>query len=512
MHKRYIPILMLWATLVGCTTEFDEVNINNNAPEQVTPSLLLPTIERGIVNRVVGIALGTEVGSLWSQHMAQVQYPLEDQYEVEDVTSQSGWGFYTSSSMDAANMVRMVEAAKGNQTYAHIGRILLAYSYAQQTDMFGPIPYSKAVSGSVDYFPAYTAQRDIYMDLVAQLEKASLGLDLGSAVKPGSDDILLGGDLLKWKKFANGLRLRLLVRMSGVEQAFAQTEIAKMVADPAKYPLPLTSADDVALKYAAFPSNNPNNENRKTRFDYRLSKNFVDRLLSAGDARLMAFAGLNQSNDIAGLPNGLSASAANAIGAKNVSDMSKDYMLTETYPGYLLTASEVNFLLAESAKRGLIGGGDAKAQQYYEEGVRQSFLQHKTVLEKRFAEAGDTSTGYGAYAQKHAFSYTSVDEEVIRLLAGPYKYNSAKALEQIATQKWVALFGQGLEAWSEWRRTGFPAPYMDPKADFKNGGKTPVRLPYPMNESSLNAVSFQAALKTLSTGQNDLNAKMWWMK
>ena len=200
-------------------------------------------------------------------------------------------------------------------------------------------------------------------------------------------DILFGNDIVMWKKFANSLRIRLLMRMSDRDEALATTEISKMVADPASYPVMESNEDNIALQYlGSAPNNNPINENRKTRDDHRVSKNLIDMLyaeVASPDYRVSLYANrATGTGEYVGIPNGLSSANAAAFEGNGLANTSKigDFYSKATSPGMLMSYPELQFLFAEAAHRGIIPGGDAEAEIYYNEGIRASYYQNEEAM------------------------------------------------------------------------------------------------------------------------------------
>jgi hypothetical protein len=384
---------------------------------------------------------------------------------------------------------------------------LKAYIASMLTDLFGDVPYAEAWKGAGEdggiLSPEYDTQESIYRDIIAKLDEANTLLDpAGTAI---AGDILYQNDIGLWKKFANSLRLRLLLRMSGRDAAFATTEMSKMVADPAAYPIFESNDDNAGLPYlGSAPNNNPVNENRKSRDDHRVSKNLTDMLIARDDARLMVYANPAEGTGVyEGIPNGLTSADAAAYNGNGLANTSKigDYFTQATAPGMLISYAELQFILAEAAKKGYIPGGDATAQAYYEAGITASFEQFRGALEGAIADddANDAADASGITVP------ASVDEAITNYIANN-PYTPATALQVIAEQRYLAMFDQGLQSWFEWRRTGFPV--LTPAVAGENGGLIPVRVPYPQIEATRNGSNLNAAIAR--QGTDNLNTRVWW--
>lgn len=508
--NKYIIAFTLVAGLSACTGQFEEVNTNVNQPsiDQAATDMLLTNSIESMTDRVHEIFLGHEMGSCWVQHLAKVQYTDEDRYIPRVSVINNTWtSLYANSGQDVATILQVAEA-KGLDNYKGIALVLKVYITSVLTDLFGDIPYSEAWRGSSAnpiISPAYDTQESIYADLLVKLKDANTLLSEDNESVDG--DILFNGDIMKWKKFSNSLRLRLLMRISGKKNVAA--EMAAIVADPATYPVFTSNDDNAALHYlGSAPNNHPINENRKSRDDHRVSKTLVDLLYKdapSPDYRISLYANLAEGkNDYVGLPNGLrSSDAANydGNGLKNTSKIGSFYTQADA-PGMLMSYAELQFILAEAAFKGLIPGGNTEAEKYYNAGITASFYQNEdAIVEVLEEEWASTFTSWGwngadilGYALTDFFDW------------GGWKFDAAKAMQQIGTQKWVAMFDQGLQANFEQRRIGYPV--LVAPADADNQKKIPVRVFYPSDEYSRNKTNVEAAVAR--QGKDDMNTKVWW--
>ncbi|MBT3384025.1 MAG: SusD/RagB family nutrient-binding outer membrane lipoprotein [Prolixibacteraceae bacterium] len=501
--------LMLIFFSVSCTQDFEEINTNSNAPSlsQAAPDMLLTNAIESMTDRVHNIFLGHEMGSAWVQHMAKVQYTDEDRYIPRMSVINAAWSsFYASSGMDA-QLLYDIGVETNNASYQAIALILKSYIVSVVTDEWGDVPYSEAFLGAADeavLSPVYDTQASIYTALLANLEQASTLLDGGAAI---GGDILYDGDLMAWKKFANSLSLRLLMRQSDKVDPSAAMSAIFNGSD-----IFSSNGDNAALIYlGAAPNNHPFNENRKSRDDHRVSNTIINYLYTdapSPDYRVVVYAELAaNSGDWVGIPNGmLSASAGQYLG-NGLAETSKigEYFTRANAPGMLMSYAELLFIKAEAAARGFISGGDAVAEEAYQAGIKASWDQYNA--DGTFADAlgvwESTFISWGMDPAGDIYDFGWVD---FVDWGGTYAYDPANGLEQIATQKWVAMFDQGLQAAFEWRRTGYPA--LTPAIDGENGGKIPVRAYYPSDEAARNPTNLSAAVA--AQGTDDLNTRVWW--
>ncbi len=481
MKNIYVCVACLLLTLVSCESNFDEFNKNRNDPVSATAESLLPHGIKSAVDLYMGNAvysLGMDVGNLWPQHWARIQYVESDQYNIPaEVIDQSWRDFYTESLADF-NRIDLLAQSSGNENYQAIAIIMRSWVFQVLTDIYGDIPYSEALKGTNGaYAPSYDQQKEVYAGLVADLKKA--GEMINAKPVSATGDILYAGKMDKWKKFANSLSLRLLVRMLGKSDVSmdVSAEITRILSDPVAYPVFTSKADMAALAYLSqLPNNNPVNENRKTRDDHRISKTMVDKLVSLKDARLAVYANKPEAGgDYVGLPNGLNAADANSYGLAKTSKIGS-YFTAATAPGVLMSYAELLFIKAEAANKGI-------------------------------AAAGDVATSYldAVKASHDQFGLTTTSE----YLSGIAYKGGEDGYTQLMEQKWIALFGQGLEAWAEQRRTGIPV-LSAPASNF-NDNVIPTRLPYPSSEEALNSANFKTALGNQG-GNNDKKLKLWFSK
>jgi hypothetical protein len=509
--KKSWAIIIGVVVLVSCTKDFEKINTNNNAPsvEKAAPNMLLTNAIEVMTDRLNETFFGEEMGNCWVQHEAKVQYTDEDRYIPRVAVINNTWSsFYASSGEDIASLYKIgVDRALPN--YQGIALVLKAYVTAVLTDTFGDIPYTEAWRAAVAdggiISPKYDSQQSVYTDLIAKLDEANTLID--PAGLPIGGDILYGNDLLKWKKFANTLRMRLILRMSDRDAAFATSELTKMFGDPGTYPVFESNDDDAQLNYlASAPNNNPRNENRKTRDDHRVSKTVTDLMWTNSpyvDWRICIFAEYSGNNTFEGIPNGLTSAKAlayNGNGLKYTSKIGKyftDVINGATAPGVLMSYSELLFIKAEAGVKGFIPSTDADDSAAYIEAIHANYNHYGQAL----VDAEEAKFGLGA-TDASQLAQDFIDNE-------NHGWNAANAMDLIAEEKWVTLFDQGVEAWAEWRRLDFPA--LVPAEDGALNGEMPVRVYYPSDEAARNQTNWKAAKTAQSlSGDADMLTRVWW--
>ena len=470
----------------GCTKDFDDINSNPNAPTSVNSGLLLPQIQRDMIGSLLGETWG--IGNIVIQHTAKNQFVNEDRYLWGEINGI--WNAVYDNMRDVNNILIQSEE-KNEKNYQGIALVMRAWMFSLATDAYGDIPYSEAIKANEGInYTKYDSQEDIYNGILNDLKEANSILGTSGEVVAG--DIIYGGDVSKWKKLANSLRIRYLMRISGKRDVGA--ELREIVTNPSAAPIFESNADNAVYTFkSTAPDQFPLYSSRIGSFnEFRASKTLLDTLVDLSDPRMPVFFRPTPNTETsgsplyAGIPNGLNDVDALQYngGPQNQSRIGSLFYENSISTqglniakGVIMTYAELQFFLAEAAEKGLIGG---TAQTYYSNGVNASFAF------------------YGLTAPANYFTQSDV----------AYAGTTEQKLHKIGFQKWVSLYFQGLEAWFDWRRTGIPA--LKPGVSNQNGDKIPVRFRYPIIEQSLNAEGYQGAIDR--QGPDDLNSKMWYLK
>ena len=471
------PVVALALLAGACDEGLTELNKNPNAPEAVTPQLLFPQGTVAAVSLFRGADFDMTFTSLWAQHIAKIQYTEEDRYAIR-VDAINGWfrNAYSGPLQDFAAAIEQAEALK-QPALTGPPLVMKSWTYGAMTDTWGDIPYSEANQGAsaeINITPKYDAQKDIYAGIQSDLTRANSVLT-GVATVYGGSDPVYAGDAAKWRKFANSLRMRYAMRMSEADPAGART--AFVAANQAG---PMTSvADNAMLVWTADvrANENPIFNNNRTRDDHRVSEMTVTTLKGLNDPRLGVYAQKAvDTGEYNGVPNGLTSSVATGLGLTKTSKIGT-FFSGQKSPSFLMTYAEVAFLQAEAAEKGWIAGS---AANYYNEGIRAAM---KTV--------GVSDAEVAAYLAQPSVQYKG----------------GAAGLNQIYLQKWIAFFGQGVEAWAEYRRTGQP-PLSLAKSPVAGVTAIPRRLTYPTTEYTFNEPNVTAAATAI--GGDQLGTRLWW--
>ncbi|AYN68607.1 SusD/RagB family nutrient-binding outer membrane lipoprotein [Euzebyella marina] len=501
--------------LISCHG-LEELNENPNqiGSENVDPNLLLPTVINGVGKNVVNLGFGDMAGVM--QHTQKDGW--SSGHNAYDWSNDShSWNGYYSL---LTNNKTMIEKAEEESLDFHhgVGLIMKSYLFGMIADLWGDAPYTNALRGDegAEFFDAeFDAQQTIYQGIHSDLKKANLLLsnsqDSYFSIQ-ADQDILFGGDVAKWRKFANSLLLRYYMRLSEKEPAVARQGIELIVSQPQTYPLILQAADDANMPYIGNTTNDAWPTNTKfdadpqgSYFRVKMAKTLVDLLQDLEDPRLGVWANSidvplvldegapdgtdyvdeegkrHVSQDIVdayentvgfpvdfdslyvGLPTALTFGASYNL-SEDVNQGTLNLHVSQLNDIYkeasgpllqsrLMSASEVNFILAEAVTKGWISGS---AESYYNEGVKQSFA------------AWQIDGAYDDYISGEA-TYGGEDDIII--------------------QKWIASWSAATEAWFDYRRTGLPELTTGPAS---KRAALPLRFYYHIDEIDNNQNSAQA--------------------
>jgi hypothetical protein len=474
-----VILLFSMLTLTACNKgidEFGDINIDpNTTPDPIT-SALLTNVLSGLGGNVWGNTTNVN-GGLYSQYMSETQYTDASRY----ATPTTSWDTYYSGALyDLQNIINYntdpekkddpkVTQNGSNANQIATARILKAYYFKLLTDAWGDLPYFEALKGesSVPFDP----QEVVYQDLLKELKEAVAQFDGGLEVK---GDIMYGGDIDKWKKFANSLRAILALRMSKANATVGKAEFADAIAAGVIE----SNADNAVIEYPGGAYNNPiyNYYVITQRFDYAVSKTVTDLMSSMSDPRITLF-----GHTTKGFPYGLTRADAIAWAGLNpdYANLYEYDATPETMPMFILTAGQVYLARAEAAK---LGWTTEIAATMYINGI--------TAELNRW---GITGAAVATYLAQPSVALNGVDD-----------------LARIGTQRWLAHYPDGNEGWAEWRRTGYPVLTPAPGA----GKAIPLRLPYGPTDELYNPTNYSDAAARYSAGgvTNSQDAAVWWDK
>ncbi|SFW20181.1 Starch-binding associating with outer membrane [Sinomicrobium oceani] len=495
MLKKSLFLVIALLGLVRCTDNFEEINTNPNDPVNVDAAYLMSSV---IVNTAYNLTDENVSGVMGipSRYITRVIHNGDDTYRWDA----ESWGFAFNNLINNEDLLRQARA-EGDIHLEAIGLIMKGYLFGILTDTFGDVPFENAFGAPEEnYTSAYSRQEDIYNTILEYFDRANTLLqEDGRLSLYAAFDPMFEGNVLKWRKLANSLHLRYLLRISQKNEEAFDT-IQMILNNNDRYPLILSNDDNAFLPYLGVRNtdSSPLGSYDGDFYDRRPSKVFVDFLLERNDPRLPVWvrpvanpdAGTVDNNEYVGLPLAVFG-ATNYNGttnhlnyeSSNYSEFSSVFHddSNSLFNAVIFPACETYFILAELVEVHKLNYGGTSAGELYLEGIHTSMSQYRVEAE---AEATD-------YYTQPLVAYDGT-------------------LEQILAQKWVSmLFVGGSETWFDHRRTGYP---VFPFGDLSIRDEIPFRMPYPADEASYNAENYEQAIENQGWSDDSNYEKMWLLK
>ncbi len=595
---QYILIIATFVIAgVSCTDDFDQMNQN---------SLKAKTLDSKYVFTNSQLVYGAYRFSEFRSNIILASpfsglsnsiYSVGRGFKNNNEYNGSKWGqAYKGEIKSIVDVLFILGDKPENANLIASARVMKVFYHLRLTDLYGDIPYFTSGKAYLDKVntPAYDSQEVIYKDFVKELTEANAQFDAANTLTYGVNDLLFGGDVAKWKKFANSLKLRIGMRMTKVDAALAESTVKEAIAAGV-----MTEAADQAMVKTivsggewGIHQNGASNGYRAENGRQFPSKDLITMMKDSKDPRMFVYfakcflnpakgympsiiapkagfdpfakeisntGAFNDSVYYKGYESGAAANITTEYFVKtdtvtpgtfvyhkvkwnphttksddsNIKNiyayLNPETIMSATAPVIYMSYSEVEFLLAEASHRGWAG---TAAQDHYEKGIREAMKM------AREAFPGQSSANTAMVAAGNFDYAAGVDAYVV---SPSIKWDAAKGLELIATEKWKTFIANGYEAFAEVRRTGFPTAIKDVVASTANRpvylydaatdkvdlsakiedkelevftgsdteGVRPRRFTYPNNESSLNKLSYNDAISLLEFG-NDYRSRMWW--
>jgi hypothetical protein len=465
-HKRYKLLLLMlaaWVGFAGCK-KFLDTNDNPNLASNASVELLLPAVQTAL-GHVLGNPLQIH-GGIWAQYWTQSptasQYRSVDQYSVSTTNFDRTWRMlYSDALQDIQEMLNLTQGKQSQNSYTAIALLMKAYAFQLATDAFGDVPLTQAATPNVTN-PTYTPQQQVYDSIIAYVNRAISLIDVDAEVTPGSDDLLFEGDMEQWLRFANTFKLRVHLRLSQVAPQKAAAGIQTLNNA-------LFLEDDAQIQYSAVGGN------QNPLFSEILALGRTQNLVASRtvasymtqnkDPRADVFFNRYKNpttgvDSIIGIPQGsyrtntrVVSFPSPIVGANGQIDQSANA------PVKFMSAAESYFLQAEAVVRGWLNVG-MPANILFQEGIRASF---------------------------ESYNVSGLETYLFSSPAAQWPSGTTAQIRAIIIQKWLAMTGnQGFEAWTEWRRTGYPDFFTISRASTLTDNRMPVRLLYPSSEVTQN--------------------------
>lgn len=471
----YLIITSFIVAFTGCTDKFEDFNTDKKHPAVVPGESFFSNAQKELADYMNNTNVNINIFKLMSQYWTETTYIDEANYDLVTRNISNGIYFrmYLRVLTDLKEAKALIEAttvsaneAAQKQNKLQIIELLNVYAYAHLVDVFGAAPYTEALDIN-NVYPKYDAGKDIYTDLFKRLD-AALGKLNASAGSYDSADLYYGGDVAKWIKFGNSLKVRMAITIADSDNA-----VAKAAVEAAASKIFASNDDDCLIQYqTASPNYNQLYADlvASGRHDFVPANTIVDAMNTLQDPRREAYFTTLDGEYIGG-----EYGYSNSFGQRShISDLIQE----PTFPGIMLTYTEMCFYMAEAAERGYAVGGTAEA--WYNKGVKASFDFWGI-------------SGADTYLAKPTVAYATA--------TGTWK-------QKIGTQSWIANYTRGVEAYTNWRRLDFPILNLPEEAT--KYADIPVRFTFPINEQTLNAANYNAIASAI--GGDLITTKVFWDK
>lgn len=397
-----------------------------------------------------------------------------------------------------------------------LAQILKISAWHKATDMFGPIPYKEAGKGLITV--PYDSQEEVYKSMFKELSDAIEVLtkyaDNGNSKLLPNADAVYAGDVHKWVVYANSLMLRLAMRVYYADAALSKKYALQAINH--SYGVMKTKDDEAKMERGASLEFKNNLDVLINQYnECRMGSSMLAYLGGYQDPRLPKYfntSTVSQAVTVgtygkySGVPTGHDVSSNDAF-----KDSSRP-AITSTTPTYWMRASEVYFLLAEAALHGFAVGGTAES--LYEKGIEMSF-EENGIASSEVADYMSSGLKPSAYSFHLTNPGVNVDVPAVTEATTAWSGTDEEKLEKIMIQKWIALYPNGQEAWSEYRRTGYPklhsaiSNYSNGEVDSEVGIRR-MRFPTNKSTSAEDIANLESARKLLRGGLDKAGTRLWW--
>lgn len=495
--KKIILFIVVFAMALSSCQKFEELEKDPNRPGEVPPSLVFTNVLYGMYY------------SPWSDEHRWNQFWCSNYAYYDD--QEYDWTTTSFNYNQLKDLNQMITEAKrvglnDINPYAAIGKFMKAYYFIDMSMRLGDLPLADALKSLDNTKPKYDSQKAVFKQALTWLEESNNDLQqlINKLDQTLTGDFMLGNDLKKWQKVVNTYKLRVLISLSKKEadaDLSIKTLFAGVIANPTKYPVMTSLADNLKFTYNSSTDKYPLNQDNygQTATRNNMSATYLNTLVALKDPRTFIVADPAPAKIKAGLTVADYDAYVGASSGESLDDMSTKMLNGEYspiskskyYSSYLgepciqIGYAELCFNIAEAINRGWVTGN---AEDYYTKGIKASWTFHGV---------SDVETKWTAYSAQPSVKLSST---------------AASALNQILTQKYLAFFqNSGWEAYNNYRRTGVPTFLTG--AGTANSSRIAKRWQYPSSERTTNADNYKAALKSqFGAETDDINSDMWIIK
>lgn len=461
-------ILLTSIFIFSCDTneEYEDLNRDPNNPTQVSSASLFTSATKSLFDQMESTNVNTNIFRLFSQYWTETTYIDESNYDL--VTRNIPLNHWSEMYRDVLFDLKDAKVLATTENQKAMISVLEVYTWQQLVDTFGDIPYTEALIGSADPTPAYDDDAAIYADLLTRINAAIAQFTAANVDDYTGADLIYGGDLNQWKKFANSVKFKLAMRMADANSATASTAVQQAVTAG----IFTSNNDNAVLGYlSSTPNTNPLWVDlvQSGRSDFVAANTIVDYMNTLNDPRREFYFDDNIGSGYVGGPYGDNNSFA---AYTHVGEVMHD----PTFRGVLMDYAELKFLLAEAVERGYSVGGTAAT--HYADAITAS-------MEDWGVDSSDIAT----YLADSSVAYATA--------SGTWK-------QKIGKQFWLAMYNRGFEGWCVYRK--YDAPTMNVAAE--SGLPVPKRYTYPLNEQTLNVTNYTAA--SVAIGGDLQQSRVFW--
>lgn len=466
--KKYLIILSS-LFIVGCADDENYENLNRdpNRPTQVSADALFTSATKSLFDQMESTNVNNNVFRLFSQYWTETTYIDESNYDL--ITRGIPGNHWSELYRDVLYDLKNAKSLSNTDTKAAQIAVLEVYTWQQLVDTFGDIPYSNALLGDQEPTPSYDNDTAIYADLLVRINAAIATLSTSSADGFSNSDIIYNGDVAKWRKFANSLKLKIAMRMADVNNTAAQTAAQQAVSAGVF----TANADNSILNYqSTTPNTNPLWVDlvQSGRSDFVAANTIVDYMNTLSDPRRTSFFAENLGTGVF-----IGGTYGDNNTFSNYTQIA-DAIQAPTFRGVLLDYAEVEFLLAEAVERGYSVGGTAATH-------------YTMALTASMQDWGVSAGNIATYLANPSVNYATA--------TGTWR-------QKIGFQFWLAMYNRGFEGWCVYRK--YDAPVMNVAAS--SGLPVPNRYTYPLSEQTLNGTNYNAA--STAIGGDLMTTKVFW--
>jgi hypothetical protein len=477
--KKIISFIAIALFATSCQKNLEELNLDIKRPSagSVPSGTVFATAQTNLFEQMVSPSVNRNVFRLFAQQWTETTYTDESNYDITTrKIPDAVWGIIyigvLNNFKEAKALVTVEKPVGASETAAKANKLLVIellniYTYQVLVDTFGDIPYTQALDPN-NVNPKYDDAKTIYADLIKRLNAATSAI-ITAEGSFGDADLMYGGNMVAWKKFANGLKLKI-----GLTLADSGPSTSKTLIEEASKGI-FTSNDDNAklTYYSSVPNTNPMwlDLVQSGRHDFVPANTVIDITNNLNDPRRAIFFTLLNGKYVGGKY----AAGGNYTNFSQIGTI----FTSPTNEGVIMDYSEIAFGLSEAAARGYNVGGTAES--FYNKAVSASIKYW-----------GGSDADVATYLNSQNVAYNTAK--------GTYK-------QKIGTQKYIALYNRGFETWTEWRRLDYPI--FNVPAN-KNYAEIPVRFTFPVGEQTLNFANWKEA--STAIGGDKLTTKLFWDK